>query len=235
MTTNKTVEALGVGNPVLDFGPEDVHFGSNYKKGRAFTLQITNSAVAAGQDNGVRKLCMFAGLDQLVGAGTVPGLLKDGAFNDIDAKAGLSGISQEAKTILALQKYLTTRPTLLKAMHLQFSDALQAGAAFRISYDDPFAVKPDRTLRSSTNYDQNTNNTNYLVVDRIDEILDGDTSMYYQLNPGITVTITLYFGASTSLKKMLSVFKKTAESEIATTGQGAIDRMDIIAAANALR
>ncbi|MBO0946992.1 hypothetical protein [Fibrella forsythiae] len=229
-TTNKTVDALGIGNPILDFGRNDVHFASNFKNGRAFTIQITNSATANGGDNGVRKLVLFAGLDQAIGAGAVAGLLKDGAFTDINAASGLTGISQEAKSILALQKYLMARPTVLKAMHLQFSDPLQAGASFRVSYDDPFQVKPDRNLRASTSYDQNTNNTSYLLIDKIDEILDGDTALYYQLNPGITVTITFYFGGSTSLKKLLTTLKATAEAEIATVGQATIDRMDVIAA-----
>lgn len=233
--SNNTVSALGISNPILDFGATDVHFGSNYKKGRAFTIQITNAATANGGDNGVRKLCIFAGLDQAIGTGAVAGLLKDGTFNDINAAAGLQGVSQESKTILALQKYLMARPTVLKAMHLQFSDALQAGASFRVAYDDPFQVKPDRLLRASTSYDQNTNNTNYLLIDKINEILDGDTSLYYQLNPGITVTITFYFGGSTSLKKLLSTSKAAAEAQIALVGQAAIDKMDIIATSTSLQ
>ncbi|MEZ0610452.1 hypothetical protein ACAW74_18200 [Fibrella sp. WM1] len=231
MTTNETVDKLGIGNPILNFGSETVHFGSKYDAGRTFSFQIINTATAVSGDNGVRQARIFAGLDQLVGAGTVPGLVKDGTFSDKNAATGLSALSLEGKSILSLQKYLSITPTLLRGMHVQFSDPTQAGNAFKFVYDDPFGVKTDRILRPSTAYNQNTQNTNYLLLPNIDEIITGQNSLDYTISPSVTVTITMYFGASIDLSKALANYKLAADAQISLVGAAAIERMDTIALA----
>jgi hypothetical protein len=231
MTQTDNVKNLGVDNPILDFGKTTVHFGSNYKAGRSFTLQITNNATPSGGDNGIRKVAIFAGLDQFVGAGNVPGLLKEGAFNDANGNSGLTGSTSDVRSILSLQKFLATRPTELRGLHISFSDISQASQSLKLMEDNPFVNNTDKILRASTEFNQYTQNDKYLLYDQLDDVLDGDTSLLYSLMPNVSVTMTFYWGATIDIKKLLNYHRANAKAVVSTLGIEAIQKMDAIAAA----
>lgn len=159
---------------------------------KQFTVSVVNANAAS------RTAALFAGY--LKGNATLqPGQLVEGAFNDINGNAGLTGATVEAKSIEELLLFLNACPTRLLAMKIQSTVSTQINNNLTYQRLNPFVVEATKTIRPKNYINQDTYQ-NDQVTFPVDVQLDQLASLKYPFIGTSTTTVTFFFGASLSIQ-----------------------------------
>ncbi len=171
---------------------------------KQFTVSLVNANAST------RIPVLFAGY-YLGNATLAPGQMVEGAFNDINAAAGLTGATQEAKSIQELNLYLNASPTRLLAMKIQTTVANQLNQNLTYQRLNPFMVEPTTTIRPKNWVNQDTFQ-NDQVTFPVDVQLDQLAKLQLPIVGSSTVYITFYYGASLNIAYALE--KKAARARV---------------------
>jgi hypothetical protein len=178
---------------------------------KQFTVSIVNANAAS------RVTVLFGGY--LLGNTTLaPGQLVEGAYNDVNAAAGLTGATMESKSIQELNLFLNACPTRLLALKIQSTVAGQLNQNFTYQRHNPFKVEESLTIRPKNFVNQDTVQ-NDQVTFPVDVQVDQLSKMNYTIIGTSTNFITFYFGASLNMSQALE--KKASKAKVAISAVGA--------------
>jgi hypothetical protein len=203
----------GEGDDFLNFEGDIKSFAAELDKNveKQFTVSLANANAAN------RIPILFAGYKK--GNSTLmPGQLVEGAFNDKNAAVGLTGATQEAKSIEELQLFLNECPTRLIAMKVQNTTAPNQ-LLLNLTYQrhNPFKEEETKTIRPKNWVNQDTFQ-NDQVTFPVDVQIDALSHLDYAIIGSATTFITFYFGASLSASHALEEKASRARTNIAVVG-----------------
>jgi hypothetical protein len=206
----------GEGDDLLSFEGDIRSFAQELDKNleKQFTVSVVNANAST------RTAEIFAGY-YLGNATLAPGQLVEGAFNDINAAAGLTGATQEAKSIQELNLFLNACPTRLLAMKIQSTVAGQLNNNLTYQRLNPFKTEETLTIRPKNFINQDTYQ-NDQVTFPVDVQLDQLAKLRYPFAGSSTNYVTLYFGASVNLAQYLEKKASKAKSNIEAVGVGKV-------------
>ncbi|MEM7036280.1 MAG: hypothetical protein AAF570_04810 [Bacteroidota bacterium] len=189
------VAYTGFDDDLVDFGGngvESLSFADEIKSGKHFSVEITNAHATD-----TLNMYLFGG--DLYDPGT-NGVMTEGAFNDIDAKAGLTATG-DPFSVDRLLKWCNKNPSRIAGIKIQSTVASQLEKTIVIEKWSPFRQLPTHYIRISNYKDEND------FQDKIATIRDpfqvDDQTLVKIPIPIGTTTITLYFGGSINLAKAL--------------------------------
>lgn len=178
---------------------------------KQFSVQVVNANVAQ------RTAILFAGY--LLGNATLAaGQLVEGAFNDTGGNAGLTGSTQEAKSIQELSLFLNYVPTRLLALKIQSTVAGQLNTNATYKRNNPFKDEESLTIRPKNFINQDTNQTDQVTFP-VDVQMDALSRITYPFIGSSTTFVTFYFGASLNIMQALE--KKAARARVNIDAVGA--------------
>lgn len=194
----------GEGDDLLQFNGDSPDFTGELQNHleKQFVLSIANANAAT------RTAVLFAGY--LKGNATLaPGQLVQGAFNDKNGNAGLTGNTESEKSIEELLLYLGQIPTRLIAIQMQSDVSAQLQQAFKYQRLNPFKTEPTKILRPS-NYRNQDSFQDKLVSFPVDVQIDTLSYMEAPVVGTSTLRLTFFFG--TSFNPVLALEKKSARA-----------------------
>lgn len=209
----RTMFYTGEGDDFLHFEGDIKSFAAELDKNveKQFTVSIANANAAN------RIPILFAGYKK-GNATLMPGQLVQGAFNDKNAAAGLSGNTEEAKSIEELQLFVNECPTRLIAMKVQNTTAPNQ-LLLNLTYQrhNPFKEEETKTIRPKNWINQDTFQ-NDQVTFPVDVQIDSLSYLQYNIIGSATTYITFYFGASLNVAHALEEKAERARTNIAVVG-----------------
>lgn len=224
MDNNQAAKILGDASPFFNGHKAGVNFATAPQQSNSYAVSISNAALPADANAGVRKIILFPGALGLTSV--LPGILKDGAFNDANGNAGVSASTSEEDQINVLQAYLLSRPTILKGIHFQFSRQEQTAQALVVRAVDPFNNRANDTVRLQTQFNQFSNNQTTLYLP-FGKVIGAGKAIEYTLLPGAggaanIVTMTFDFGMSFDPEMLLSAAEMEAMRYVSQVGEATI-------------
>ncbi|HMV91791.1 MAG TPA: hypothetical protein PJ995_21585 [Cyclobacteriaceae bacterium] len=203
----------GGGDDLLSFTGDIRSFAQELDKNldKQFTVSITNVNAAN------RTARLYAGY--FIGNSTLaPGQLVQGAFNDVNAAAGLSGNTEEAKSIAELMLFLNTCPTRLLAMKIDSNVQAQLNQNLVYQRNNPFFDEPSKIIRPKNFINQDTvtpTQVTYPVDIQLDQL-----ATFKMTFVGTSASyVTFFFGASLNIAYALE--KKAARARVNVEAVGA--------------
>jgi hypothetical protein len=195
----------GEGDDMLDFagGPAD-SFADAVDNKRIFTMTLVNAAVAT------RIAYLFGGYANPTGE------IADGAFNDANGNAGLTGTGTP-NTIANFKAYIKNNPSLLLGFRVKSTDATQMDQQITWTLLNPFKVAESRNIVIANYVDENNFN------DKIATVTEGGvvsimTQVQIPIVASSTATITAYFGPSLNNHRALENKTEKAKKNIFIMG-----------------
>jgi hypothetical protein len=177
---------------------------------KQFSVSIVNANAA------VRTTLLYAGY--LLGNTTLaPGQLVEGAYNDVNAAAGLTGATQEQKSIQELSLFLNYCPTRLLALKIQSTVDGQLNQNATYKRNNPFKDEESITIRPKNYTNQDTYQTDQVTFP-VDVQLDAMSTLRYPIIGTSTNFITFYFGASLNIMQALEKKAARARTNIEAVG-----------------
>jgi hypothetical protein len=208
----------GAGDDLLAFEGDIRSFAQELDKNleKQFTVSVVNANAA------IRTAVLQAGY--LLGNATLAaGQLVEGAFNDTGGNAGLTGATQEAKSIQELNLFLNAAPTRLLAMKIQSTVSGQMNQNLTYQRNNPFKSEESKTIRPKNFINQDTYQ-NDQVTFPVDVQLDQLSKLTCPFIGASTNYVTYYFGASLNIIQALERKASRARTNITAVGAGAVVR-----------
>ncbi len=194
----------GEGDDFLQFNGDSPDFSGellNHLE-KQFVISLVNANAAT------RIAVLFAGY--LKGNATLaPGQLVQGAFNDKNGAAGLTGATASEKSIEELLLYLQWIPTRLIAIQLESDQQSQIQQGLTYQRLNPFKTEPTKILRPA-NYRNQDSFQNKLVSFPVDVQLDTLARLELPVVGTSNLTLTFFFG--TSFNPVLALEKKASRA-----------------------
>lgn len=213
------VEAYtGYGDDLLSFDGDIRSFAQELDENleKQFTVSVVNANAAA------RTFLLQAGY--LLGNTTLaPGQLVEGAFNDVNGAAGLTGATLEQKSIQELMLFLNNCPTRLLAFKIQSSVANQVNNNLTYQRLNPFKQEETKTIRPKNFINQDTYQ-NDQVTFPVDVQLDPLSKLTYNIIGTSSNYVTLFFGASLNISQALEKKAARAKDTVAMVGKAGLVR-----------
>lgn len=210
---NKMSFYTGFDDDFLSFEGDIRSFAQELDKNleKQFSVSIVNANAAA------RVTLLYAGYF-LGDATNKPGQLVEGAYNDANAAAGLTGATQEARPIKELHLYLNAVPTRLLAFKIQSTVAGQLNYNLEYQRHNPFKTEETKIIRPKNFINQDTYQ-NDQVTFPVDVQLDQASQLKYSIVGSSTNYITFYFGAGLNVMEALEKKAGRAGVNIAAVGK----------------
>lgn len=209
----------GLDDDLLSFEGDIRSFAQELDKNleKQFSVSVVNANAAS------RTALLYAGY--LLGNATLaPGQLVEGAFNDVNAAAGLTGATLETKSIQELNLFLNACPTRLLALKIQSTVVGQLNNNVTYQRNNPFKTEETKIIRPKNFVNQDTYQ-NDQVTFPVDVQLDQLAKMTYPFIGSSTTYVTFYFGASLNVMEALE-----RKAQRAMTLIGAVGKEQVIAA-----
>ncbi|MFZ1807950.1 MAG: hypothetical protein WAU36_12030 [Cyclobacteriaceae bacterium] len=183
---------------------------------KQFTVSIVNANAAS------RVTLLYAGYF-LGDATNKPGQLVEGAYNDVNAAAGLTGATTESRPIKELHLYLNAVPTRLLALKIQSTVAGQLNSNLEYQRFNPFKTEETKIIRPKNFINQDTYQ-NDQVTFPVDVQLDQAAQLKYTIAGSSTNYVTFYFGAGLNVMEALEKKAMKAGINISAVGKENIIR-----------
>ena len=203
----------GMDDDLLSFEGDIRSFAQELDKNleKQFSVSIVNANAAT------RTTLLYAGY--LLGNATLaPGQLVEGAYNDINAAAGLTGATMETKSIQELNLFLNACPTRMLALKIQSTVQGQLNNNLSYQRNNPFKTEETKIIRPKNFINQDTYQ-NDQVTFPVDVQLDQLAKLQYPLIGTSTNYVTFYFGASLNIMEGLEKKAARAGAQIAAVGK----------------
>ncbi|TKB96854.1 hypothetical protein [Pedobacter cryophilus] len=184
---------------LMHFSGSATSFSQALRNLRPYIVTITNNAIAA------RTALLCPGL-----IANKPGLIADGAFNDVNGDAGLTASSGSTGTIALFNAYIQKKPTLISGFKLTSSNLPQLDQSMIIKSESPFEGKGEKVISTGTYASEMNNNEKILTITE-EFYMDDETRIAYPILPGATVSFIFFIGASVNQAKGLR--KKAAKAK----------------------
>ena len=203
----------------LDFDGNIQNFSVEGGMEKQFTFTVTNANAAA------RTALIWPGY-YISNATLGPGKLVTGAFNDVNAAAGLTGASNVEKTIEELHLFLLYNPSRVIGMTIKSDVANQLQNDIILKPLDPFKDTESVYVRPKTFINQNTFQDK-TVTFPCDIQLDEQMKMTYAFIGTSVTTITFFFGATLNKAKSLKKKARRAKRTMGKTGRKQVIRKSL--------
>ena len=197
------VNYIGLNDDMLDFGQAE-SFVDEADGGKEFTIRITNNTDAT------QRIQFNEILENVTGHH----LLKEGDVADVSGKKLTA--NGDPRSLDALIALIKQTPMRVRSMKLNVSDEAQLDEPVKYRRETPFMTGTTEQKIPSTYQDQNTNNVKTVEVSFKNWILGYDSTLLYSVRPGVTVNLTICFGASVSTASALRKKYNAAVSTAAT-------------------
>lgn len=193
---------VGSGDQMLNLGKAE-SFADESRTDNVFTLTLANKT---DKEQRVQFNDIISGVAQ----GHV--LLDEGEI------AGESGkvltCMGDPRSYEVLANYIKNAPIRLRSIKFNVSDPAQLDEPIKYVTETPFRTGVTEQKIPSTFQDQNTNNANMVTVEYDECILGFDSTLLYKIRAGVTVSLTLSFGAAVdtanALRRKYSDARQTA-------------------------
>lgn len=173
-----------------------------------FTFTIANANAAA------RIVYLFAGEK----SGIAAGILTDGAFNDVNAAAGLSGTTGNAENIATILAYLKGLPFAVKKIRVTVGSSNQATQALVQSNYNPLAQNlRDTRMVFTDNILQNVPDQTTFEIQK-EVYLSQHDSLKYTILGNQTVSFTFFIGLQFKQSTVFQKLMKLYNSSISASG-----------------
>lgn len=193
---------VGSGDQMLNLGKAE-SFADESRTDNVFTLTITNKN---------EKAARIQFNEIISGKLENHGILKEG---DLDCESGVMvNCAGDPRSIDILAAYIKKAPIRLRSIKFNVSDPAQLDEPIKYLQETPFRSGVTEQKIPSTFQDQNTNNANMVTVEYDECILGFDSTLLYKIRAGVTVSLTLSFGAAVdtanALRRKYSDARQTA-------------------------
>jgi hypothetical protein len=207
-------EYTGQGDPSLRMMGTVQNFAQEGHVNRRFGFSITNNDAEAS-----RTVRLFAGY--FTGDNSAaPGQLKDGSFNDITGKPGLSASGTNAsKSIAHLLNYVLYNPTRILQIRMNCANKAQFSQELNVSSLDPFVNTVSYPINPGLGFSGNTFDATVADINTNGLQLDETSDILYTILPQTTVNFILFAGASIQQSQALAVKASVAQNNL-STGMG---------------
>jgi len=210
----------GQNDDILSFEGDIQNFAVEGDEDSQFTFTITNAATVT------RTALLWAGY--LKGNATLAaGQLTDGAFNDTGGNAGLTGSSNEDKTIEELKAYLEHTPHRVIGLKVSSSTTANMSNTLTAQELSPFKQKQSKSIRPQMFQDQNVQQLGIIQMP-VNSQFDNYHKFTYPVLASSAVTLTLFFGAGINLGKVLANRAAIGQSNVALMGRGEVIKQSMI-------
>lgn len=181
---------IGLNDDMLDFGQAE-SFVDEADGAKEFTIRLINNADTTQRIQ----------FNEILENVTNHHLLKEGDVADVEGKKLVAnGDPRSLNTLIALIKQT---PMRIRSMKINVNDAAQLDEPIKYHCETPFKTSSTEQKIPSTYQDQNTNNVKTVEVSFKNWILGYDSTLLYAIRPGVTVNLTICFGASVSTASAL--------------------------------
>ena len=185
------------------FGGDDFveYDGINLAKngGQTFTFTVANANAA------VRTVALCGGLDP-----NFTGLIKTGAFNDVNGAAGLSGAGQP-KAIELFTNFVRNNPLRVTTIQIVSTDSAQIYQLMVMKMDSPFRDLESRNIPLSAHVSPSDTKDKMVIIPahQYGVQFDNQTILTLPIPGSSTATITIYVGPILNASSALnSKYKK---------------------------
>lgn len=179
---------VGLNDDMLDFN-EAESFIDEAEGGKQFTLRIVNGTATT------QKIQFNEILENVAGHS----LLKEGVVVTVGEGDDAKSLTAEGdpRSLDVLLKYIKNAPMRLRSIKFNVSDADQLDEPLKYQEETPFKTGSTVQRVPSTYQDQNTNNVKTVEVNDLKNwILGYRSTILYSIRSGVSVNLTLSFGAS---------------------------------------
>lgn len=152
--------------------------------GQTFTFTIANANAA------LRVAALCGGIDP-----NFVGLVKTGAFNDVNGAAGLSGAGQP-KSIELLTNFIRHNPLRISTIQIASTDAAQTYQTMVIKFDSPFRDLESKNIPLQAHVSPGDFKDKLVIVPahQYGMQMDNQTQILLPIPGNSTATITIYVG-----------------------------------------
>ncbi len=215
----------GEGDDLLSFAGSIQNFSGELVEHleKQFNVTIVNANAAK------RTAAVFSGYFK--GNSTLaPGQLIEGAFNDINGNAGLTGATASEKSIEELMLFVNTAPTRLLAIKIKSTDANQISESITYQRLSPFVTMPTKILRPDNFQNQDTYQDKTVTFPANVQV-DDQCSLKVPVVGASTIRLTFLFGTSINMALTLERKAVQAYTNINAVGQDQVIRQSVAAKA----
>lgn len=216
---------LGIINPLLSFGVGNSSFATPDGGARTFSTRITNTTPGGGTARTLMA-ALFGGYRGVISAQA--GLMKTGAFNDMNGNAGLTATSTENYSIEDFIAIINREPTELLGMLFRYENnsTSQISSKLTISKIAPYSGE-ERVIKSivpQISQDPANPNDKILPVQLRGAgiVLGYDKLITYPILADTSVVITFFLGASFSEMGAMERFTQDGQNAVKLIGQANI-------------
>lgn len=181
------VSYIGLNDDCLNFG-EAQSFVDEGDSNKEFTLNLVNGTAA-------KQKIQFNEIIAAISGYTV---LAEGEFITVGTGESATHVTCEGdpRSFDLLAALIKKTPMRLLSIKFNVSDASQLDEVLKYQKETPFETGKTAQVIPSTKQDQNTQNTKMVEVDLNDWVLGYNSTILYTLRAGVSVSMTLKFGAS---------------------------------------
>jgi len=188
---------VGINDDMLNLG-EAESFLDESEAGKEFTIRFVNGTDSIQRIQFNRILGITLADHHLLCQGHVVTTGTSGSEKYLDAE----GDPRSLDILLAL---ISEAPVRVRKIKFNVSDASQLDEPIKYTVETPFKTGMTEQKIPSTYQGQDTNNTKTVEVDFKNWILGFDSTISYAIRSGVSVSMTLFLGASVDLSNALRV------------------------------
>jgi len=186
---------VGLDDDMLNIGDAE-SFIDESEAGKEFTIRLVNGTDSAQKIQFNPILGITLDNHTLLAEGHVVTTGTSGSEKYLDAY----GDPRSLDLLLALIK---ESPIRVRSIKFNVSEASQLDEPIKYIVETPFKTGVTEQKIPSTYQDQNTNNTKTVEVEFKNWILGFDSTIMYSIRSGVSVSMTLFLGASVDLSNAL--------------------------------
>jgi hypothetical protein len=197
-------------NPGVQFIGGSIDWANEAQTSESFKITITNNGTSAEDVD----IAICPGMYGSAGAIVVPmgttidGIIADGTVINTSGKEVTC--SGAPSTILEFKDYILKNPTRFTKMQIRVSDAEQLQEQLHVIRYNPFKGKVSSPINPAT-YIKEANNNDKLVAFMLNDFqLDHQTVVYLKVLAGVTMSITMWPGATANNAAELAQESKKA-------------------------
>lgn len=192
---------VGLNDDMVEFGDAE-SFLDESDGGKEFTIRLTNNT-------GATQKIQF---NEIIANPEGCALLKEGNVVTVGEGNSATHLVAEGdpRSIDVLLQYIRKAPMRLRSIKFNVNDEQQLDEPLKYQEETPFKTGSTTQKVPSTFQDQHTNNTKTVEVELKNWILGYNSTVLYSVRSGVSVSLTLCFGAALDASAALARKHKRA-------------------------
>ncbi|MGZ3999151.1 MAG: hypothetical protein ACXVIY_00910 [Mucilaginibacter sp.] len=197
---------IGLGDDFLEFTGKQGSFVDPIDKGKLYTITLTN----ANASQRIAILC--PGLLYTAAVG----LMVEGAFNDANGAAGLSGAGSP-EALQYFNAFMHNYPTICVGFKVTCSNVIQMDNVITIQKQSPFKIHATRIINPAVYADEANPQTGLISVQE-SFYMNDQTLISYAVAGSTSVSLGLFFGVSLNISNALREKVTRAKATMSASG-----------------